>query len=272
MTQVVNGCSDDVTTPLTRSITGCASGSGGVIRVTTSGSHDYGPCDHVTVSGVTGTTEANGNWEITIVDSTHFELDGSTFANAYASGGSVVDHSLTPQLQMPSNGEAGVVDALVSAVDALASRTQYLKHYIDTNISPKNLIAAAAQNVGTAGSLVATANSTTYVDINTISGIAVQSGDVLIVRAECPATATGASTPQFTLTANDGSDHDLTSSQLAISAAWNAWVPISGQFTATTNGTISLRSRFRNNTGTQIISVDGQTTLSYLQYRASSPT
>jgi|ERR1700722_2708897 len=43
----------------------------------------------VTISQVQGTTEANGTAEITVVDSTHFTIQGSTYANAYVSGGVV---------------------------------------------------------------------------------------------------------------------------------------------------------------------------------------
>jgi hypothetical protein len=40
---------------------------------------------------VTGTTEANGIWPITVVDINHIELVGSKFVNAYVSGGTVAD-------------------------------------------------------------------------------------------------------------------------------------------------------------------------------------
>lgn len=45
--------------------------------------------DYKSVSGVGGTTEANGHWFVTVVDGTHADLDGSVFANAYTSGGIV---------------------------------------------------------------------------------------------------------------------------------------------------------------------------------------
>ncbi len=41
----------------------------------------------IEVYGVTGTTEANGNWKFTVIDATHIDLVGSTFTNAYVSGG-----------------------------------------------------------------------------------------------------------------------------------------------------------------------------------------
>lgn len=43
----------------------------------------------VTVSGILGTTEANGTRVITVIDATHVDLQGTTFANAYVSGGTV---------------------------------------------------------------------------------------------------------------------------------------------------------------------------------------
>lgn len=43
----------------------------------------------VLINGVLGTLEANGNWIINIIDSTHFDLNGAIFVNAYTSGGVV---------------------------------------------------------------------------------------------------------------------------------------------------------------------------------------
>lgn len=43
----------------------------------------------VEVYGVTGTTEANGNWPFTIVDATHIDLIGSSFVHAYTGGGAI---------------------------------------------------------------------------------------------------------------------------------------------------------------------------------------
>jgi hypothetical protein len=41
----------------------------------------------VTVQNVAGTVEANGNWPITVITGNTFDLQGSTFTNAYTSGG-----------------------------------------------------------------------------------------------------------------------------------------------------------------------------------------
>jgi hypothetical protein len=41
------------------------------------------------VTGINGTTEANGSWIITVADATDITLQGSTFQNAYISGGTI---------------------------------------------------------------------------------------------------------------------------------------------------------------------------------------
>ncbi len=87
----------DALAPGIISITGAANNGSGAIRLTLSGltagsgseNTNLNVENSVEIYGVVGTTEANGNWRFTIVDSTHIDLIGSTFANAYVSGGSI---------------------------------------------------------------------------------------------------------------------------------------------------------------------------------------
>lgn len=70
------------------SITNAVSGTGGKIRLTIFPSTSTMQTNQQwNVSSVLGTVEANGNWLITIIDSTHIELQGSTFVNPYNAGG-----------------------------------------------------------------------------------------------------------------------------------------------------------------------------------------
>jgi hypothetical protein len=67
----------------------------------------------VRVSSVLGTTEANGVWQVTVIDPTHLLLIGSTFANAWTSGGSVVDltsppNSVAPQVAISMSRDGGL--------------------------------------------------------------------------------------------------------------------------------------------------------------------
>jgi hypothetical protein len=76
----------------TSNITGASNAS--PIVITTSANHGYSTGDKVNVSGVTGNTAANGSsptgfWTITVVDNTHFSLDGSAGNGAYTGGGTV---------------------------------------------------------------------------------------------------------------------------------------------------------------------------------------
>lgn len=60
-------------------------GTGG-IRVTSAG-HGLSTGNRVEITGVTGTVEANGEWVITVIDGNTFDLNGSSFTNAYTGGG-----------------------------------------------------------------------------------------------------------------------------------------------------------------------------------------
>lgn len=78
-------------------ISGAANNGTGAIRLTLSGltagsppsNTDLTIADTVEVYGVTGTTEANGNWRFTIISPTQIDLIGSTFANTYTGGGAI---------------------------------------------------------------------------------------------------------------------------------------------------------------------------------------
>lgn len=56
----------------------------------TTGTHGLTTNDRVLVGGVGGNTNANGIWQITVVNTTAFTLQGSTGNAAYTSGGYVV--------------------------------------------------------------------------------------------------------------------------------------------------------------------------------------
>jgi hypothetical protein len=88
-------------------ISGAADNGAGLIRLTVSSTTGWTTGDSKTISAVVGTTEANGTWLITVVDGTHIDLQGSTFANAYVSGGIV----------------GGSIDELSFSLDTVAAST-----------------------------------------------------------------------------------------------------------------------------------------------------
>ena len=70
-------------------VTGAADNGSGLIRVTVASTANLATGDKVSIAGVTGTTEANGSWTITVIDGTQIDLQGSTFTNTFLTGGTV---------------------------------------------------------------------------------------------------------------------------------------------------------------------------------------
>jgi hypothetical protein len=72
---------------LAKAITGAANNGSGLIRITAL-NHTFRTNDRVSIQGVAGTVEANGkNQRISVITGSTFDLVGSTFTNAYTSGG-----------------------------------------------------------------------------------------------------------------------------------------------------------------------------------------
>ncbi len=72
-------------------ITNAANNGSGLIRITAAG-HGLSTGDRVFIKDVVGTTEANNTdtikkWQVTVIDPSTYDLNGSTFTNAYVSGG-----------------------------------------------------------------------------------------------------------------------------------------------------------------------------------------
>jgi hypothetical protein len=87
----------DAVAPGVITISNAVNNGSGLIRLTVSGlTAGSGPentnlatQNSVEVYGVTGTTEANGNWPFAIVDATHIDLLGSAFVHVYGGGGAI---------------------------------------------------------------------------------------------------------------------------------------------------------------------------------------
>lgn len=83
-------------------VTGAAAGTNGVVRLSVNSTALAKTNDTCNVAGVTGTTEANGTWPLTVIDATHIELQGSVYANAYVSGGTATDVTSPQNAQNPT--------------------------------------------------------------------------------------------------------------------------------------------------------------------------
>ena len=76
------------------SVTGAADNGSGLVRITATG-HGLATGARVHLVGVAGTTEANGTWTATVIDANTLDLQGSAFANAYTSGGTLFAYAET---------------------------------------------------------------------------------------------------------------------------------------------------------------------------------
>jgi hypothetical protein len=83
-------------------VTGAAAATDGGIELSVQSTSRMADDDVVSVTNITGTTEANGNWPITVIDATHLELQGSHFVDDYTSGGTVIDLTSPPNVVNPS--------------------------------------------------------------------------------------------------------------------------------------------------------------------------
>jgi hypothetical protein len=98
----------DPIAPGALTITSAANNGSGLIRITVASTATLTTGSIKTIDNVTGTVEANGNWKITVIDATHFDLQGSAFHNAYVSGGIV----------------AGSLDAMTLSLDDYPTAVQ----------------------------------------------------------------------------------------------------------------------------------------------------
>jgi surface protein len=76
-------------TSTTKAVTNAVNNGSGLIRITAVG-HGLTTNNKVFIKGIVGTTEANGLATVTVIDADNFDIDGSTFTNAYISGGTVI--------------------------------------------------------------------------------------------------------------------------------------------------------------------------------------
>jgi len=102
-------------------VTGTANNGSGAIRLALSAtSNQYfniAGQNFIEVQGVLGTTEANGSWAVTIIDAHHIDLIGSTYTNAYVSGGAIGGSLETIPFSFDSISNASV--AQIAAMNSL---------------------------------------------------------------------------------------------------------------------------------------------------------
>lgn len=71
-----------------KNIAGVANNGSGLFRLTVA-AHGYRTGNWVNVQGAAGAPATTGQWLVTVIDVNHFDLQGSTYAAGYTSGGTV---------------------------------------------------------------------------------------------------------------------------------------------------------------------------------------
>ena len=142
-------------------VTGAANNGSGLIELTVASTAGIVTSQQIAVGGIVGTTEANGAWTATVVDSTHLILQNSVFANTYTSGGLVTGSfgaiTLTAAQTAGINGGAGFVATDVGrnlrfqSTDGTTSAWVWL--VINTVVSDLQITATVQPATGANGSL-----------------------------------------------------------------------------------------------------------------------
>jgi hypothetical protein len=92
----------EVVGTLMSAVVGTSAGNNGAVRLQALSTSGMNTNDIVNVANVGGTTEANGTWPISVIDATHVDLIGSSYQNAYTSGGLLVDVTAPANQVLPS--------------------------------------------------------------------------------------------------------------------------------------------------------------------------
>jgi hypothetical protein len=134
MSLVLTGNAGNVTS-LSATVVGIANSGLGLERVQTSAPHLFGDGDFVNLQVTIAAAAVYQYGNIAVIDSTHFDLLGSTYT---ATGtGTAYDLSLTPQIQVPTDGDTASLQlsGMLSALQALADRTQAVRYAITARTS-----------------------------------------------------------------------------------------------------------------------------------------
>lgn len=110
----------DAIAPGALQVLGAADNGSGAIRLTlnavSNANFHIAGQNFIVVQGVVGTVEANGPWVPVIIDPTHIDLVGSTFTNAYVSGGAIGGSLDALPFSLDSISKAAVAElAMVSS-------------------------------------------------------------------------------------------------------------------------------------------------------------
>jgi hypothetical protein len=119
---VISGTTFDLngSTINSQNVLGTADNGSGKVRIEVASTASWSTGDKVLIASVGGTTEANGNQVVTVVDATHLDLTAVNFVNPWTSGGTVKD-----RYDSATDGGImeGSIDDLEQSLDAFSTGT-----------------------------------------------------------------------------------------------------------------------------------------------------
>lgn len=139
---------------------------GGKVEIQTGIAHGMSTGDYVWIYDVTGTTEANGIWAITVTAADKFTLDGSTYVHAWVSGGTVKqyeDVGATPRFIVYSSGTtaqnvANTAISIVKTINLASGNTKWYAYYMSSVNDPPGKFMVTGRSIDKV-SFYITANS-----------------------------------------------------------------------------------------------------------------
>lgn len=129
-------------------VTGCADNGSGLIRITVGSAQDWQTGLRMQVNFVGGVSAAKGEWVITRITSTTFDLQGSTFSGSYTSGGLIAPTNKQLTIAGSGNCEFSVAGANNRAIDV---RNITGTIYVDGVLFPNGDLTAGVPNAGSIG-------------------------------------------------------------------------------------------------------------------------
>lgn len=109
--------------PATLAITGAANNGAGLIRLTVPG-QNFTTGDKPQILNVGGVPNADGYFALTVIDATHVDLQGSTFAGAYTAGGTI-SFLRANVVDLASNAQTGAASVFAGAYTSGGTCLQY---------------------------------------------------------------------------------------------------------------------------------------------------
>ena len=199
------------------------------IVIQTFASHGFNNGDFVEVNNHLVNTNANGIWTVTVIDSTHFSLNGSGGNGVGVNTGFAKDYSLLPVLQVPGDGDLASAANLVAPIEGIACYAPWINRQTGTYrfFQWYSATFGDINPIGSAAPLWSTTSttSTTYVNcsfatalLNPNPVMAVGINDILFVTAFFQAYAGSVSASMVTLgmSTNGGSYGDLSGQLSAV--------------------------------------------------------